>query len=314
MEEFDDPYGIRRQGDNVQSTTSRSSASAEAARPAPTVHPEPARPSQEAGPSSRRLPDVPPISHPDTSLEDAPEQSNQDVMNDHLKDRYYALLNVDREASPEQIRDAYRSLAIACHPDKHTGEEAKTAAQARFHEIQAAYDVLSNRESRTIYDHFGEEGLNFTWTVAVRDASVDQLKAEFEMQQARQKAEAAEGKGTSSAEYTAQYDASSFFAPAAMIPRMPDRLDKPVSLQDRLRASRALALAGRHGWEIFSLPFLRLDVTGEMSVRGNRLGEGLFCAKATSVWSPKLSTQVRWSLVGPRVATLDAIYQMDEFT
>jgi molecular chaperone DnaJ len=69
---------------------------------------------------------------------------------------YYELLGVPRDASPDDVRNAYRRLAKQYHPDlnKHDGAEDK------FKEINEAYSVLSDTERRSIYDRFGHAGLN----------------------------------------------------------------------------------------------------------------------------------------------------------
>jgi len=56
----------------------------------------------------------------------------------------YTVLNVDRDASPEEIKNAYKQLANKYHPDKvlHLGEELKKMAEERFKEIQEAYREL----------------------------------------------------------------------------------------------------------------------------------------------------------------------------
>ncbi len=63
---------------------------------------------------------------------------------------YYQMLGVARGASADEIKKAYRKLAHAHHPDKKGGDEAK------FKEINEAYQVLSNKEKRAQYDQFGE--------------------------------------------------------------------------------------------------------------------------------------------------------------
>lgn len=68
---------------------------------------------------------------------------------------YYDVLQVPRGASDEHIKRAYRKLALKYHPDKNAGNEE---ANKRFAEINNAYEVLSDREERTIYDRYGEEG------------------------------------------------------------------------------------------------------------------------------------------------------------
>lgn len=69
---------------------------------------------------------------------------------------YYDVLQVPKGASDEQIKRAYRKLALKYHPDKNQGNEE---ANKKFAEINNAYEVLSDGEKRNIYDRYGEEGL-----------------------------------------------------------------------------------------------------------------------------------------------------------
>jgi DnaJ family protein C protein 11 len=72
---------------------------------------------------------------------------------------YYAVLNVAREASQEEIKKAYRTLANVFHPDKHRDESIKDQAQQAFARLQEAYEVLSDPEKRQVYDIYGRQGL-----------------------------------------------------------------------------------------------------------------------------------------------------------
>ena len=67
---------------------------------------------------------------------------------------YYEILGVGRNASEKEIKQAYRSLARKHHPDINPGDKS---AEAKFKEINAAYEVLSNPEKRKKYDQFGEQ-------------------------------------------------------------------------------------------------------------------------------------------------------------
>ncbi|XP_031099382.1 dnaJ protein ERDJ3B [Ipomoea triloba] len=69
---------------------------------------------------------------------------------------YYDILQVPKGASEDQIKRAYRKLALKYHPDKNPGNEE---ANKKFAEINNAYEVLSDSEKRNIYDRYGEEGL-----------------------------------------------------------------------------------------------------------------------------------------------------------
>lgn len=68
----------------------------------------------------------------------------------------YAVLGVSKTAEPDAVKKAYRKLAGHLHPDKNPGN---TSAEARFKQVNHAYDVLGNAKKRKLYDEFGEEGL-----------------------------------------------------------------------------------------------------------------------------------------------------------
>merc|ERR1719247_2819132 len=66
--------------------------------------------------------------------------------------KLYETLGVEKNATPDQIKKAYRKLAVKNHPDKGGDPEL-------FKEIQKAFDILSDEKKREIYDQYGEEGL-----------------------------------------------------------------------------------------------------------------------------------------------------------
>ena len=68
---------------------------------------------------------------------------------------YYKILGVHRNADVNEIKKAYRKLALKVHPDKNKSPDA----EEMFKEISEAYEVLSDKEKRKIFDDFGEEGL-----------------------------------------------------------------------------------------------------------------------------------------------------------
>jgi molecular chaperone DnaJ len=72
-----------------------------------------------------------------------------------MKRDYYEVLGVERGASAEEIKKAYRKLAMQFHPDKNKGD---ATAEEKFKEIGEAYAVLSNADKRARYDRFGHAG------------------------------------------------------------------------------------------------------------------------------------------------------------
>ena len=65
---------------------------------------------------------------------------------------YYEVLGVNKNSNQDQIKTAYRKLAIKFHPDKNPGDKT---AEEKFKEASEAYHVLSNSERKQNYDNFG---------------------------------------------------------------------------------------------------------------------------------------------------------------
>ncbi|MEJ2535778.1 MAG: DnaJ domain-containing protein, partial [Calditrichia bacterium] len=67
---------------------------------------------------------------------------------------YYEILGVGRNATPDQIKTAYRKLAMEYHPDRNQGDKE---AENKFKELSEAYEVLRDSNKRSMYDRFGHE-------------------------------------------------------------------------------------------------------------------------------------------------------------
>lgn len=89
---------------------------------------------------------------------------------------YYEVLGVTKSASDDDIRSAYRRLAMQFHPDRN---QDKPEAEARFKEVSEAYEVLSDNEKRQQYDQFGVVGKRKPQQWDAGSAFEDFLKAAF---------------------------------------------------------------------------------------------------------------------------------------
>ncbi len=69
---------------------------------------------------------------------------------------YYEVLGIDKSADAEEIKRAYRRMAMKYHPDRNPGDEE---AEAKFKEAAEAYEVLSDDQKKQVYDQYGHEGL-----------------------------------------------------------------------------------------------------------------------------------------------------------
>lgn len=75
-------------------------------------------------------------------------------MAEQERPNYYAILGVHREATPEELKKAYRAIAFECHPDrqKDKAPEEQAAALSRFKAASEAYQILTDPEKRARYD------------------------------------------------------------------------------------------------------------------------------------------------------------------
>src|SRR6516164_3748718 len=72
---------------------------------------------------------------------------------------YYDVLGLTKGASDDDIKKAYRKLAMKHHPDRNQGDGAK-AAEEKFKEVKEAYEMLSDPQKRSAYDQYGHAGVD----------------------------------------------------------------------------------------------------------------------------------------------------------
>lgn len=77
---------------------------------------------------------------------------------------YYKTLGIPKGSTDEDIKKAYRKLALKFHPDKNKSP----GAEEKFKEVAEAYEVLSDKKKRELYDKYGEEGLKGSECLGLR--------------------------------------------------------------------------------------------------------------------------------------------------
>jgi molecular chaperone DnaJ len=82
---------------------------------------------------------------------------------------YYEILGIARSATDNDIKSAYRKLALKYHPDRNPGDKA---AEDKFKEAAEAYAILADAEKRSLYDRFGHAGVSSAAGAAGFDPSV----------------------------------------------------------------------------------------------------------------------------------------------
>src|SRR5438046_3315882 len=70
---------------------------------------------------------------------------------------YYAVLGIEKGASEEEIKKAYRKLAVKYHPDKNPGDKV---SEEKFKELGEAYEVLEDAQKRALYDQYGHSAFD----------------------------------------------------------------------------------------------------------------------------------------------------------
>lgn len=89
---------------------------------------------------------------------------------------YYEVLGVDKNVTPEDLKKAYRKLALKYHPDRNPGDKE---AEEKFKEAAEAYDVLSNPDKKARYDQFGHAGLDGASGFGGQGMSMDDIFSSF---------------------------------------------------------------------------------------------------------------------------------------
>ncbi|KAL1923000.1 uncharacterized protein VTP21DRAFT_9376 [Calcarisporiella thermophila] len=229
---------------------------------------------------------------------------------------FYGVLGVSRTSSEEEIKDAYRRLCRVFHPDRHVDEEKRKMAESKFHVIHKAYEVLTNPGKRTIYDAYGEEGLQTSWELGPRLKTPAEMREEFE-KQARLKREAEiENLVRSKAKFQLGVDASQVFNTyQAPVPGFATagRKQAQVGILGRLSRVEIQQLSMKHSFES-PLGSQTHGIVGGSMVARNGIGGGNLSGAVRHTFSPRLWVEAGASIMKPRVMHLKGFYSIDSDT
>ncbi|XP_063991698.1 dnaJ homolog subfamily C member 11 isoform X2 [Diachasmimorpha longicaudata] len=106
------------------------------------------------------------------------DESDQDSV---IEEDYYSFLNIPRNATPDEIHQAFRRHSRLYHPDKHIDPVLKKKAEVLFSRTNRAYEVLKDPHQRAIYDSLGVKGLETKgWEIVQRTQTPQEIREEYE--------------------------------------------------------------------------------------------------------------------------------------
>ncbi|KAI7847477.1 hypothetical protein BDC45DRAFT_451794 [Circinella umbellata] len=224
---------------------------------------------------------------------------------------FYGILNVSKQATEEEIKDAYKKLCRYFHPDKHNNEENKKLAETKFQVIQKAYEVISDPQKRAIYDTYGEEGLNAKWEVGPKFKTTQEMREEYERKAKLQREQELDSLVRSRGEVQISVNATGIFDPYEPPvfagfgqPMAPPKKKGPL---DTLSRAQLQQLFMRHSFEGQLGPQTRAIISGSMVSR-NGMGGGNVMGTVRHTVSPKLWAEATSTLLHPRVLSVKTYY------
>ncbi|KAI8325935.1 DnaJ-domain-containing protein [Martensiomyces pterosporus] len=217
---------------------------------------------------------------------------------------YYSVLNVSREATSDDVREAYKRLSRLFHPDRHHSAEKREWAQRQFHSIQRAYEVLTDPARRAAFDQFGEQGLRSGMAVGYKMHSAQELRESFEREARKRRLEEVEQWVQSKSDITAELDSAKLVSP--MIRQLLAKAGvHSVPASDLVNVKQ---LFMRHSFTAGLTDNLSGTLTGHMVSRNNR-GAGNIIGTLKRTFGPQSWVSLSVPALPPYVVTMKSTYQ-----
>ncbi|KAJ9116398.1 hypothetical protein QFC22_004840 [Naganishia vaughanmartiniae] len=251
------------------------------------------------------------------------------------KDNLYALLNLPKSATTNQIRDRYRALAITFHPDKHrqtnTDDSDAPAASSvsHFNAIQRAYEILTDPQKRAVYDLLGEEGLRELsqeehedgeegeaggrrsrrqkWQIGRRHKTPAEIRQHYQRVVYERRLNTIDAMVKSKGDINVNVDARAVFLPLSFF-KNPDVVQHDVL--SRIMRTRVTGMGMKHSFETPISNATSVVWAGQMLAR-NGAGGGNVVGTVRHSFGPRFWVEAGSSIFNPRIGTAKATYAHD---
>ncbi|KAG9096523.1 hypothetical protein FRC06_008565 [Ceratobasidium sp. 370] len=212
----------------------------------------------------------------------------------------YALFNLPKDATTEEIHKQYRKVAMSLHPDKVRDESRKAAIAEQFQKVQRAYDILSDPNKRAIYDMFGEEGLKTKWDVGQKHKTPEELRDEYARLARAAHLKDAENLVRSQGELICAVNAVSLS-------------QRRFPWTTRLLGVSRAQLGLKHKFDTIVDDHTRLTFTSRLVSMGGKAGGNVF-GTVKHQFSPRLQLEATTGLLEPRTFVSKATFELNEET
>ncbi|CAE6437669.1 unnamed protein product [Rhizoctonia solani] len=212
----------------------------------------------------------------------------------------YALFNLPKTATVEEIREKYKMLAVSLHPDKVRDEAHKEAMTAKFGQVKRAYEILTDPSKRAIYDLFGEEGLKTKWDVGSKYKTEEELRNEYARLARAARLQDAENIVRSQGELVCAINASSL-------------TDTRLRWEDKMVGVSQAQLALKHKFDTDISDRTRFTLTSRLISMRGRAGGNVF-GTLKHQYSPRLQFEATSGLLEPRTLVSKATFEVNEAT